>query len=42
MAQYVCIVSQVVTLGDMVVFKFVLTMYGVLYVMISGMIKMLV
>ena len=40
MVQYVCIVSLVVTLGDMVEYKFVLTMSGVLYVMTSGMTKM--
>ena len=40
MAQFVCIVSQVVTSGDMGEYKFVLTMSGVQCVMTSGMTKM--
>ena len=40
MVQYVFIVSLVATSEDMVEYKFVLTMSGVLYVMTSGMTKM--
>ena len=40
MVLFGCIVSLVVTSEDMVEYKFVLTMSGVLYVMTSGMTKM--
>ena len=40
MVQYVYIVSLIVTLEDMVEYKFVLMIYGVLFVVTSGITKL--